>query len=318
MWPAFRDAWLSVAQGIAQSGTPTVLLGPLIPQHLEGLRARRWVGTIHYLALDCPDEIRRARIEARPTWRSRDITGQTQFGCWLRSNIPDHVDTSHGTPEDTAQRIATWSSTTSRTWSSRGNSQHQEHRRPSSRRRRRELAHDWRCTVVPADPPGQPHAVSKAVIDRPRHLVDHAAVHPDMPGCRPQQGPRTSSSASSPPPTRRPRVRATFEQGVVSGSGPGDPHVVRFALRRSLARRRWHGAGKLHRRSGFGRRRRQRLQEPVGKLGDRPTAADPVEARVPHRTCADDVTAVRAGVDAPTNSADGVAQRHRGGALKYR
>ena len=37
-WPAFRDAWLAVAHGVAQSGMPTVLLGPLIPQHLDGRR----------------------------------------------------------------------------------------------------------------------------------------------------------------------------------------------------------------------------------------------------------------------------------------
>jgi len=30
-WPAFRDTWLTVAHGIAQSGMPAVLLGPFIP-----------------------------------------------------------------------------------------------------------------------------------------------------------------------------------------------------------------------------------------------------------------------------------------------
>lgn len=45
-WPAFRAAWLAVTQGVAQAGMPTVLLGPLIPEHLEDLPARRWVGDI--------------------------------------------------------------------------------------------------------------------------------------------------------------------------------------------------------------------------------------------------------------------------------
>lgn len=107
-WPAFRDAWMSVAHGVAQCGTPTVLLGPLIPEHLQDLPARRWVGTIHFLVLDCPDEVRRARIEARPAWRSRDVEEQVRFGRWLRGNIPDRVDTARGTPEDTARSVATW------------------------------------------------------------------------------------------------------------------------------------------------------------------------------------------------------------------
>jgi hypothetical protein len=107
-WPAFRDAWLAVAHGVAQSGMPTVLLGPFIPSHLEDLPARRWVADIHFLALDCPDELRRARISARPPWRSRDIEEQVEFGRWLRRNIPDRVDTSTGTPDDTAAAITAW------------------------------------------------------------------------------------------------------------------------------------------------------------------------------------------------------------------
>jgi predicted ABC-type ATPase len=105
IWPAFRDAWLAIAHGVAQSGMATVLLGPFIPDHLRELPARRWVGDIRFLALDCPDEQRRARINARPAWRSRDIDEQVEFGRWLRRNIPDQVDTSSGTPEDTATAI---------------------------------------------------------------------------------------------------------------------------------------------------------------------------------------------------------------------
>jgi hypothetical protein len=107
-WPAFRDAWLAVAHGVAQSGMPTVLLGPLIPQHLDGLPGRRWVGDVHFLLLDCPDELRRDRIQARPSWRGRDIEEQAEFGRWLRRNVADQVDTSAGTPEDTAAAISSW------------------------------------------------------------------------------------------------------------------------------------------------------------------------------------------------------------------
>ena len=76
IWPAFRDAWLAVAHGVAQSGLPTVLLGPFIPGHLA--------------------------------WRGRDIDEQVEFGRWLRRNIPDRVDTSRGTPEDTALAVTAW------------------------------------------------------------------------------------------------------------------------------------------------------------------------------------------------------------------
>lgn len=71
-WAAYRDAWLAVAHGVAQSGMSAVLLGPFLPEHLDELPARRWVGDIHFLTLDCPDGLRRAHISARPAWRSRD------------------------------------------------------------------------------------------------------------------------------------------------------------------------------------------------------------------------------------------------------
>lgn len=107
-WPAFREAWLAVAHGVAQSGMPTVLIGPLIPDHLEGLPGRRWIGEMHFLVLDCSDSLRQTRIEGRPTWRSRDISDQIAFGRWLREHIPDQFDTGTGTPRDTAEALSRW------------------------------------------------------------------------------------------------------------------------------------------------------------------------------------------------------------------
>ncbi|MGH8997133.1 MAG: AAA family ATPase [Acidimicrobiales bacterium] len=107
-WPAFRDAWLAVAHAISPSGTAVVLLGPFIPDHLEGLPARRWIGEIRFLLLDCPDQVRRARLESRPPWRSREFDAQLAFAAWLREHIDEHVDTSKGSPQDAATAVARW------------------------------------------------------------------------------------------------------------------------------------------------------------------------------------------------------------------
>lgn len=107
-WEAFSAAWLAVAHGAAQSGLPTVLLGPVIPDLLEALPARRWIGSIHYLLLDCPDHERRGRIEARPVWRGHDVDEQVEFGRWLRANIPDQISTSGCSPQQTAATVASW------------------------------------------------------------------------------------------------------------------------------------------------------------------------------------------------------------------
>jgi hypothetical protein len=89
---------------------PTVLLGSLMPP-LDGLASRRWVGNIHYLLLDCADDLRHDRIQSRPPWRQHDIEKQTAFANWLRSRIPDRVDTSDSTPDDTATAVAAWVTT---------------------------------------------------------------------------------------------------------------------------------------------------------------------------------------------------------------
>jgi hypothetical protein len=107
-WDAFRDTWLHVAAGLAQNRLPTVLVGPYIPDHLETLPGRELVGEIVYGVLDCSDDVRRTRIEARPSWRLRDIDEQVAFGAWLRTNLAPVFDTDSVIPEKTADAVAGW------------------------------------------------------------------------------------------------------------------------------------------------------------------------------------------------------------------
>jgi hypothetical protein len=58
--------------------------------------------------LDCPDDLRRQRIEARPPWRDRDIRAQTEFGQWLRANLNPVIDTSTCSPDEVAMEVAAW------------------------------------------------------------------------------------------------------------------------------------------------------------------------------------------------------------------
>jgi hypothetical protein len=107
-WAAFTDTWLHVAHGVAQNGLPTLLLAPFIPEHLDNLPGRAWIGEIHSLVLDCPDAERRRRMEARPRWRARDIDAQTEFGRWLRKNLSPVIDTTRQSPSEVAETVAAW------------------------------------------------------------------------------------------------------------------------------------------------------------------------------------------------------------------
>jgi hypothetical protein len=107
-WAAFRDAWLAVAHGLAQGGRSTVLLSPFVPEQLEELPLREWVGEIHFAALDCSDDLRRQRLEARPKWREREIDRHLEFAAELRKRLDPVISTDEGTPEDAAASVARW------------------------------------------------------------------------------------------------------------------------------------------------------------------------------------------------------------------
>ena len=107
-WAAIRAAWLSVAEGLASGGLPTVLLGPLAPSHFQHLPKGGWVSSMHFFLLDCSDLVRRQRLEARPPWRGGELEEQTRWGAWLRENISDGVDTSQAGVQETVGSVAGW------------------------------------------------------------------------------------------------------------------------------------------------------------------------------------------------------------------
>jgi hypothetical protein len=107
-WTAFRDAWLHVAHGVAQNGLPTLLVAPFTPSQVDELAGRALVGDVHFFLLDCADDERRRRLEARPRWRLRDVDAQTSFGRWLRAHVPDALDTSVCSVDEAAAAVADW------------------------------------------------------------------------------------------------------------------------------------------------------------------------------------------------------------------
>lgn len=107
-WVAVRQAWVAVAHGEAQQDRATVVLGQIGPNHLVDLPGLEWAASTHFLLLDCGDEVRRARIEARPAWRGRDVDEQLAWARWLREHIDDHIRTDQLTPDESVRAIATW------------------------------------------------------------------------------------------------------------------------------------------------------------------------------------------------------------------
>jgi hypothetical protein len=110
-WDTWRNTWLQLAHAIALNGRATVLCGPLLPEHLEELPARRLVGPIHLCNLDCPDAVLADRLRARPAWRGwteEKIVEQQRFAAWLRARIRPTFNTGMLSADEAADRVAQW------------------------------------------------------------------------------------------------------------------------------------------------------------------------------------------------------------------
>jgi hypothetical protein len=96
-WPAYNALWLRITELVRRSGSPVLLLSPLVPTELpEG----RW------LHLDCPDDVRRERLAARG-WSEGKINEALADAAKIRKLVPRSVP-GDGTPEDAAHRILAW------------------------------------------------------------------------------------------------------------------------------------------------------------------------------------------------------------------
>ena len=95
-WPAYSALWLRI-QLVRRSGTPMLLLSPMVPRQMpEG----RW------LHLDCPDAVRRKRLAARG-WSDAQIADALADAVEIRKLVPRSV-AGDGTPEQSARKILAW------------------------------------------------------------------------------------------------------------------------------------------------------------------------------------------------------------------
>ncbi len=65
----YHNTWLRVAKNIGQAGRPVVLLGTVLPEHVEECPERRYFARIHYLGVVADDAILAERLRSRPRWR---------------------------------------------------------------------------------------------------------------------------------------------------------------------------------------------------------------------------------------------------------
>lgn len=117
-WEIVKCNWLRIAHSVAQSGRRTLLCGTILPEHIAKCDHFPLFTAVHSLALICNENILRARLEARPEWRSCNldfIDGQISLNQWLSANAfaaftppLSLCDTTQQAIEETARHIRDW------------------------------------------------------------------------------------------------------------------------------------------------------------------------------------------------------------------
>lgn len=87
-WPAYNALWVQIADLVARSH-PVLLLGPLLPW--EWVAAGGSADT-PFALLDCPDEVRRARLRARG-WQDADLVHGLADAAAARGELAVRIST---------------------------------------------------------------------------------------------------------------------------------------------------------------------------------------------------------------------------------
>lgn len=117
-WLRWRTHRVRLAKNVAQSGLASVLCGTFVPDGIESLPERRYLGAVHYLALVCDDAGLADRLRARPAWRQSGdgpfVERMIAFNGWLRDHAATTeppmalLDTTGRSVEETARAVRGW------------------------------------------------------------------------------------------------------------------------------------------------------------------------------------------------------------------
>jgi broad-specificity NMP kinase len=117
-WDMVYNNFFRIASALAQGNKKTVVVGTIIPEHLEGLSDRDLVGDIFYINLHTDDQTRRTRLTTRRKWglpSEEFIQEHARFAAQLLMDAETNfghpmptIDTTSKSPKEVAKQIADW------------------------------------------------------------------------------------------------------------------------------------------------------------------------------------------------------------------
>ncbi len=100
IWPAYNRMWQRILNAVRRAGHPVIFLST-VPDEDEVTPDVHWAG------LDCADELRRTRLDARG-WNQEEIDDAMADAKALRSLIATRFDTDEQDAHALARRILNW------------------------------------------------------------------------------------------------------------------------------------------------------------------------------------------------------------------
>lgn len=104
IWPAYNRMWRRIIDMVRRAGHPVMLLSTT-PSPEDLISSDQYE---HWLLLDCPDELRLARLEERG-WSEEWIDDAMTDAVQSRALIPDVLRTDVADPATITSRILDWS-----------------------------------------------------------------------------------------------------------------------------------------------------------------------------------------------------------------
>lgn len=117
-WDMVFNNFFRIASALAQGDKKTVIVGTILPEHLEGLSDRDLVGEIYYINLHTDDLTRKQRLMTRRKWgppNEEFIQAHARFATQLLLDANTKfghpmptIDTTFQSPEEIAEQVAGW------------------------------------------------------------------------------------------------------------------------------------------------------------------------------------------------------------------
>jgi hypothetical protein len=107
-WPAYAQLWFEVIHAALRNGQRIVFFTPNDPADFLAFAVPDWCDPLHWLLLDCSDDIRRKRLSARQDWTEGQVDEALQDAAGLRRQLDTILDSSLLSVDETLAGILAW------------------------------------------------------------------------------------------------------------------------------------------------------------------------------------------------------------------